>query len=114
MGLMEFFDYQSLVPFVGIVATVVFAIPLFVMGQKANFRHAWFAFVPVLNLILMLDLAGKELWWLFLICIPVMNIVIYVLVWMGIAESMGKPDWFGVLMLIPGVNCILPYYIAFG
>ena len=45
--------------------------------------------------------------------IPLVNIVIAVIVWMGIVEARGKPSWLGILMLIPVVNIIIPGFLAF-
>ncbi len=105
---------QSLYLFIGLASYILVALPLYVMGKKANSQYPWFAFIPILNAVLMLDIAGKDLWWILLMLIPCVNIVIFVIVWMGIAEAMNKPNWLGVLMLVPVVNWILPFYLAFG
>lgn len=93
---------------------ILLAIPLFVMGQKTEQDYPWFAFIPILNVILMLQIADKELWWILLLLIPCVNIVIMVMVWMAIADAMDKPEWLGILMLVPVVNVIVPFYLAFG
>jgi len=105
---------QSVVLMVSIACYVIIAFPLFVMGQKTNSEHAWFAFVPILNLVLMVEIAGKELWWILLMFVPCVNIVAVIVIWMGIAEAMDKPSWLGILMLVPGINFIIPFYLAFG
>ncbi len=84
------------------------------LGRKLTFQFQLFPGHPLLNAVLMLDIAGKDLWWILLMLIPCVNIVIFVIVWMGIAEAMNKPNWLGVLMLVPVVNWILPFYLAFG
>ena len=61
----------------------------------------------------MLSIAGKEWWWIFLLCIPCVGVVFAVIVWISIAEAMNKPSWVGALMLIPVVNLIIPFYLAF-
>jgi hypothetical protein len=99
---------------IGLIVYIVLAFPLYAMGQKTNQEYPWFAFVPILNIVLMVQIAKKELWWIILFFIPCLNIIALVVVWMAIAEEMGKPSWLGILMLIPGVNLIIPYYLAFG
>lgn len=32
---------------------------------------------------------------------------------MKIAETLGKPGWIGLLMLVPVVNLLVPPYLAF-
>lgn len=89
-------------------------IPLYVMGKKTGQDNPWFAFVPILNTILMLQIADKELWWFLLLLIPLVNVIVAVLVWMAIADAMDKPEWVGALMLVPFVNLAVPWYLAFG
>lgn len=93
---------------------IIFAIPLYVMGQKTEQDNPWFAFIPILNIILMLQIADKELWWFLLLLIPCVNVFIMVTVWMAIADAMDKPEWLGMLMLVPVLNIFVPYYLAFG
>lgn len=73
---------------------------------------SWWAWIPIMNILLMLELANKELWWIVLLFIPVVNIVISVIVWMAIAEARGKPSWWGIMMIVPVMNIIAPGYIA--
>jgi hypothetical protein len=72
------------------------------------------ALIPIANIILLLQLAGKPLWWIILLLIPLVNIVILVMVWMAIAEKRGKPGWWGVLMLVPIANIIVFCILCFG
>jgi hypothetical protein len=92
---------------------VLSSLPLFTMGKKVGSPNAWFAFVPILNIVLMLEIAGKDLWWLILFFIPCVNVVVMAVVWMGIAEAMEKPSWLGLLIFVPGVSFLLPFYLAF-
>lgn len=105
---------QSTSLIIAVAFYLILAFPLYAMGQKTDSTHSWFAFVPILNLVLMLEIAGKDLWWILLMLIPCVNIVVFIIVWMGIAEAMNKPSLLGLLMLIPVVNLIVPYYLAFG
>ena len=40
------------------------------------------------------------------------NIVMIILVWMGVAEARNKPSWWGILIIVPIVNLIVPGYLA--
>ncbi|MGB6897825.1 MAG: DUF5684 domain-containing protein [Candidatus Acidiferrum sp.] len=66
----------------------------------------------MLNIILMLNVAKKPLWWILLFLIPLVNIVFIVIVWMAIAEARNKPNWWGVLTIVPVANLIVPGYLA--
>jgi len=95
-----------------LVAYVYHALALQTIAQKTNTENPWFAWVPILNIILMLNVAKKPIWWIVLFLIPLVNIVIYVLLWMGIAEARNKPNWWGILTIVPVVNIIVPGYLA--
>lgn len=73
------------------------------------------AIIPIANIILLLQIACKPWWWLFLFLIPIVNIVIAIIVWMKVAEARGKPGWWGILIcLVPIVNLVLFLILAFG
>jgi len=92
---------------------VYMAYALYTMAKKTNTQHAWMAWVPLLNVYLMVKIAGKPGWWLVLFFIPFLNIVFAIIVWYYIAERLGKPGWVGVLMIVPLVNLVIPGYLAF-
>ena len=104
-----------------IVWVAVFAVayfltcyPLFMIGKKLQREDAWWAWIPIMNIIFSCRIAGKPEWWTVLFFVPIVNIVISVMVWMGISVACGKPDWLGVLMLVPVANIVIPFYLAFG
>jgi Family of unknown function (DUF5684) len=96
----------------GLVGYIFVALALYTIAQKTNTENAWFAWIPILNIILILNIAKKPLWWIILLFIPLVNIIIAVLIWMGVAEARRKPGWWGVLTIIPLVNLIAIGYLA--
>ncbi len=97
---------------VGLVVYVYMALALQTIAKKTNTENAWLAWIPIANMILMLNVAKKPLWWIVLMLIPLVNIVVAIIVWMGIAEARSKPNWWGILMIVPLVNFIVPGYLA--
>ncbi|MFO1519862.1 MAG: DUF5684 domain-containing protein [bacterium] len=71
------------------------------------------AIIPIVNLILIVQLAGKPMWWVILFLIPIVNVVMAVLAFMAIAEKRGKPSWYGILMIVPIVNIFILINLAF-
>ena len=102
--------------FVMIAVYVVMALSLskIAIKTKTNVEHAWFAWVPILNIILMLNIAGFSGWYIFVLMIPFVNVVFAVYVWMKISKACGKPDYLGLLVLVPLANILLPLYLAYG
>jgi len=95
-----------------LVMYVYVALALQTIATKTNTENAWLAWIPVVNIILMCNIAKKPVWWIILCLIPLVNIVIFVMLWMGIAEARGKPNWWGILMIVPVVSLIVPGYLA--
>lgn len=91
---------------------IYFSLALMKIAQKSNTENAWFAWIPILSTILIIQIAKKPIWWILLMLIPFVNIVITILVWMEVAKAVGKQDWLGILMLVPIANIIIPGYLA--
>ena len=91
---------------------VYFALALQTIAKKTNTENPWLAWIPIVNIILMCNIAKKPVWWIILCLIPFVNIVIFIILWMGIAEARNKPNWWGILLIVPVVNLIVPGYLA--
>jgi hypothetical protein len=66
-------------------------------------KPGWAAIIPIYNLIVLLQIAGKPVWWILLLLVPVVNLVIVILIWVGVANAFGKGTGFaiGLLFLSP-------------
>ena len=65
-------------------------------------QPGWASIVPIYNMIVMLQIADKPLWWIILYFVPIANIIIPILVSIAIAEKFGKGAGFGIgLALLP-------------
>ena len=91
---------------------VYMALALQTIAKKTNTENPWLAWIPIANLVLMLNIAKKPIWWIVLFLIPIANIVIGIIVWMAVAEARGKPSWWGVLTIVPLANLIVPGVLA--
>jgi hypothetical protein len=94
------------------VLYVYVALSLQTIAQKTNTENAWLAWIPIANIVLMCNIAKKPVWWIILCLIPLVGIVIYILLWMGIAEARNKPNWWGIMVIVPIMNLIMPGYLA--
>jgi hypothetical protein len=59
-------------------------------------KPGWAAIVPIYNLVVLLEIAGKPLWWIVLFLIPLVNIVMGIIVSIAVAQKFGKSAGFGV------------------
>jgi hypothetical protein len=73
--------------------------------EKAG-KPGWAAIIPIYNIIVLLDIVGKPIWWIVLFLIPLVNFVIMILVSMELAVCFGKSKgWgFGLLVILPFVG----------
>lgn len=95
-----------------IIAYIYFAIALQTIARKTQTEHGWWAWIPLLQIVLSIQVARRPVWWIVLCLIPFVNIVMFILVWMGIAEARKRPSWWGILLIVPVVNLIVPGLLA--
>lgn len=96
----------------GLALYVYFALALSTIATKTHTENAWLAWIPIANIVLMLNIAKKPIWWIILFFIPLVSIVMAIIVFMAIAEARGKPSWWGILIIVPLVGLIVPGYLA--
>jgi len=104
-------NFGGLILLIAIYAYSAFCIQT--ISNKTGTENSWFAWVPILNIYLLVKVAQKPGWWLILFLIPIVNIVIGIIVWMKISQLLKKPSWLGILCIIPFLNFILIGYLAF-
>ena len=74
---------------------------LWTVFTKAN-QPGWACIVPIYNIIVLLKIAGKPVWWIVLLFIPLVNFVIGILAAIGVAKNFGKSSGFGIgLVFLP-------------
>ena len=59
------------------------------MFTKAG-KPGWASIIPIYNTIVLIDIAGKPLWWIILCFIPFVNIVILIMVLAGVSRNFGR------------------------
>ena len=77
---------------------VFFIIVMWKIFMKAG-KPGWGCIVPIYNIILQLEIAGRPLWWIFLMFIPLVNTVVAIIILFDIAKAFGKGTGFGLGML---------------
>lgn len=91
---------------------ILLAVCLKRIAEKTGItENSWWAWVPILNFLLLLQIAGKPAWWIVLMLIPIVNFVVSIIVLMEVAKARGKEPWWGI------VTAIIPFvgfpYLAF-
>ena len=70
--------------------------------QKAG-KPGWAAIIPIYNFIVLLEIVNKPWWWIFLLLIPIVDIVILIMVYDRLAKSFGKDTGFTVGLILLGI-----------
>ncbi len=91
----------------------VMAIALWKMAERTKEASAWFAIVPLLNVILFLKLARRPAWWLILFFLPIVNLVALIMATMSLCERFSVNKWWGLLAIVSPANLLLYLYLAF-
>jgi hypothetical protein len=93
---------------------IYFALTLMVTAKKVGLKNGWFAWIPILQIILLFQTAGLSPWMFLLTFIPFVNIIVLVYAYMKVAERRGFESWLGILIILPIANLIIPGYLAWG
>ncbi len=84
-----------------LVLLIVFI--LAIIGLWKTFAKAgkpgWAAIVPIYNIIVMLEIINRPLWWIILFFIPFVNIIAYIIISLDMAKAFGKSAAFGIFGL---------------
>lgn len=69
--------------------------------EKAG-KPGWAAIIPIYNIIVLLEIAGKPIWWIILFFIPCVNIIVSLLIFIAVAKAFGKSEVFGIGLWLLG------------
>ena len=102
----------GIVPLLIMLVVVVFMIAsMWKVFTKAG-KPGWAAIVPIYNIIVLLEIAGKPMWWFILFFIPIVSLIASIMIAIGVAQSFGKSTGFGL-----GLAFLSPIFypiLAFG
>ena len=90
----------------GLIALTTYAavILFLVIGMwKVNTKAGqpgWACLIPIYNFIVLIQIAGRPLWWIILMFIPCVSLLAYAAVCIDIAKSFGKGAGFGIGMCL--------------
>ncbi len=91
-----------------LVLTVVVIIGWWKMFEKAG-EPGWAAIIPIFNIIVLLKIAGRPVWWVVLYLVPIANIIVAIVVAIDIAKAFGQSAVFGFFLnfLLGGIGYLI-------
>lgn len=95
---------------VGLLIQIIFylgisALCFWKVFEKAG-HPGWASIVPIYNVFILLQIAGRPWWWLILAIIPIVNIVWVVLIFIvniDVAKAFGKGAGYGIGLTLLGI-----------
>lgn len=92
---------DSLFWLVWLAAAVFMIASMWRVYTKAG-KPGWASLVPIYNVIVLLDIAGRPAWWFLLMLIPLVNIIVAIIVMINVAEGFGRSAAFGIGLALLG------------
>jgi hypothetical protein len=83
------------------IITLIVIIGQWKVYTKAG-KPGWACIIPIYNLIVLLEITGKPIWWIFLFLIPCVNIIFLVWTVNLVSKSFGQSEGFTVGLLLLG------------
>ncbi len=94
-------SYNPFDSFVFWVVMILVIVALWKVFEKAG-KPGWAAIIPIYNIIVLLEIVGKPLWWIILFLIPLVNIIFGIWTTNLLSKSFGKNEGFTVgLIFLP-------------
>ena len=105
----------------GILALLVafcFALSIFIfysfcykrICEKCGVTPGAIVWIPIARYVPLLGVARMPVWMIILMLIPLVNIVIFLMMWAKVCVARGKSGWLVVLFFVPIANlCLIPY-----
>jgi hypothetical protein len=93
----------------GFICTMIFYLAIIVivfasfwkLFEKAG-KPGWAGIVPIYNLVVLLEIVGRPIWWIVLFFIPCVSIIVAIVLCVDVAKSYGKDTLFAIgLFLLP-------------
>lgn len=93
--------FGSMFTIVMLAIAVVVVASMWKVFTKAG-KPGWAVIVPIYNVVVLLQITGKPIWWLILLLIPFVSLIIAILVMVSLAKCFGKSAGFGVGLALLG------------
>lgn len=83
----------GLILYLAIIVAVIAG--LWKVFTKAG-QPGWACIVPIYNIVVLLKIVDKPIWWIILFFVPIVSLVIGIIVFVELAKKFGKGTGFGI------------------
>ncbi len=85
--------------FIYLFIFIIIIAGLWKIFEKAG-KPGWAAIIPIYNLVVLLEIVNKPVWWIILLLIPFVNLVIAIILYHQLSLSFGQGVGMTILMII--------------
>lgn len=96
---------EGLFGLVWLALVIAVAVGMYKTFSKMGYDDAWWAFIPILNILFFLKVADKPTWWVIFAFIPFLNLILLYVMWLvcsKVASAYGKSSGYAVGLLLLG------------
>ncbi len=87
---------QTVLVSVVVVAAIAFSMLVSWKLYRKTGKPGWAAWIPIYNFLVFLDMCGRPKWWIFLLLVPALNFVIWVVLCLDLSKRFGKGIGFAI------------------
>lgn len=84
---------------IGLAAYLFYGFCIGKILEKAG-KPLWTGFVPIYNMLMIIEVVGRPTWWIIGCLIPYVNVIFFVLLYIDLAKSYGKDTGYGILLVL--------------
>ena len=81
--------------------------------EKCGVTPGILVWIPIAQLVPLLQAAGMSVWMLLLMFVPFVNLVVGIMMWAKICTARGKSPWLVLLLFVPIADLVFLPYLAF-
>ena len=85
--------------FIYVIIFLIIIVSAWKIFEKAG-KPGWAAIIPIYNIIVLLEIVGKPVWWIILMLIPFVNFIVAIFVTHLLSRSFGKDIVMTILLLL--------------
>lgn len=89
---------------------IIMGLPQFFLGRKHGYERPYFAFIPVLNAVMLIRMADKPIWAIILFFVPVINVLIQIYYMERVVKQYRKGQLtYSIFVICSIVGFIIPF-----
>ncbi len=82
-----------------LIIQIIHGLGTWKLYKKAG-RQAWEAFVPIYNAVILMKIINRPWWYVILLFVPIINLIMFPVVWVETARSFGKNTYLDTFLAI--------------